>query len=101
MPRPGRLRGRGLLGAGLKKPARRGIDGVMARTSISEIEALYRARYRRFVRVATAILGDDERAVDAVQEGFAAALRERSRFRGEGPLEAWVWRIVVNAARRE
>jgi RNA polymerase sigma-70 factor (ECF subfamily) len=73
----------------------------MPRASVSDIETLYRARYRSFVRVATAILGDEERAVDAVQEGFATALRERSRFRGEGPLEAWIWRIVVNAARRE
>ena len=33
-----------------------------------------------------------------VQAGFAQALREQQSFRGEGPLEAWVWRIVVNAA---
>jgi len=73
----------------------------MARTSVAEIESLYRSRYDRFVRVATAILRDEERAVDAVQEGFASALRDRSRFRGDGPLEAWVWRIVVNAARKD
>ena len=73
----------------------------MARVSVSEIESLYRARYGRFVRVATAILRDEERAVEAVQEAFASALRDRTRFRGEGPLEAWVWRIVVNAARKE
>src|SRR5581483_1006215 len=36
---------------------------------------------------------------DAVQEAFAKALRKSRRFRGEGNLEAWVWRIVVNAAR--
>jgi RNA polymerase sigma-70 factor (ECF subfamily) len=34
-----------------------------------------------------------------VQEAFAKALRKRRRFRGDGNLEAWVWRIVVNAAR--
>jgi len=73
----------------------------MARVSVSEIESLYRARYGRFVRVATAILRDEERAVEAVLEAFASALRDRTRFRGEGPLEAWVWRIVVNAARKE
>jgi RNA polymerase sigma-70 factor (ECF subfamily) len=76
------------------------IMGRMARTSISELEALYRSRYERFVRVATAILRNEERAVEAVQEAFALALRDRGRFRGEGPLEAWVWRIVVNCARR-
>ena len=51
----------------------------MARAADSEIEALYRSGYGRFVRVATAILRDEERAVDAVQEAFAAALRDRSR----------------------
>lgn len=29
-----------------------------------------------------------------------AALRHRRRYRGDGTLEAWVWRIVVNEARR-
>ena len=26
-------------------------------------------------------------------------MRERASFRGEGSIEAWLWRIVVNAAR--
>jgi RNA polymerase sigma factor (sigma-70 family) len=48
--------------------------------------------------VATAILGDEASGHDAVQEGFAQALREQRSFRGDGPVEAWVWRVVVNAA---
>jgi len=63
-----------------------------------EIEALYRQRYRHFVRVATAIVGDEASGHDAVQDGFSHALGEQASFRGEGPLEAWVWRSVVNAA---
>ena len=63
-----------------------------------ELEAVYRHRYRQFLRVATAILGDEASGHDAVQEGFAQALREQSSFRGEAPLEGWVWRMVVNAA---
>ena len=63
-----------------------------------EIEAVYRRRYRDFLRVATAIVGDEPSGHDAVQEGFAQALREQRSFRREGPLEAWVWRLVVNAA---
>jgi RNA polymerase sigma-70 factor (ECF subfamily) len=66
---------------------------------IDELEALYRARLNEFTRAATAIAGDRELALDAVQEAFAKAVRKRRRFRGDGPLEAWVWRIVVNAAR--
>ena len=65
---------------------------------LREIEALYRARFGAFTRVANAIVGDRERALDAVQDGFADAIRSRRTFRGDGPLEAWVWRIVVNAA---
>ena len=66
---------------------------------VQELEALYRDRLTELTRVAAAIAGDEESGRDAVQEGFAKALRRRRRFRGEGNLEAWVWRIVVNAAR--
>ena len=48
--------------------------------------------------MATAITGTEDAGHDAVQEGFAAALRHRTDYRGDGPLEAWVWRAVVNAA---
>ena len=72
----------------------------MAGATKQELEALYVRRYSYFVRVATGILRDDDRGADAVQDAFAAALRRRRDFRGDGPLEAWVWRIVVNAARR-
>src|SRR5438874_6641641 len=68
---------------------------------LAEIEQVYRAEYRRFLRVAVAVLRDEERAVDAVQEAFATAVQKRSKFRREGPLEAWIWRMVVNAALRE
>jgi RNA polymerase sigma factor (sigma-70 family) len=74
----------------------------MARTGrvrSAEIEAIYRDRFPAFVLSATAILGDGEKALDAVQEGFARALHQRGSFRGDGALEGWVWRIVVNAAR--
>jgi RNA polymerase sigma-70 factor (ECF subfamily) len=73
----------------------------MADARLVQLEALYRREYGRFLRVAVAILRDEERAVDAVQEAFAAAIRKRSQFRGDGPLEAWVWRMVVNAALKE
>jgi DNA-directed RNA polymerase specialized sigma24 family protein len=66
---------------------------------LDELEALYRSRLPEFRRVATAIAGDRELGCDAVQEAFAAAVRKRRSFRGRGTLEAWVWRIVVNAAR--
>ena len=67
---------------------------------VSDLERLYRSHYREFLRVSIAVVGNEERAHDAVQDGFAAALRHRHSYRGEGPLEAWVWRAVVNAARK-
>ena len=60
---------------------------------------LYRERFDSFLRIAAAITGDLSSAHDAVQDGFVRALRSLASFRGEAPLEAWVWRIVVNAAR--
>ena len=65
-----------------------------------ELEELYRARFDHFVRVAAAICNDGDAGRDAVQAAFVSAVRERRSFRGEGPLEGWVWRIVVNEARR-
>jgi RNA polymerase sigma-70 factor (ECF subfamily) len=67
---------------------------------LAEIERLYVTRFDHFVRVARAVVGDRERALEAVQDGFADAIRGRGSFRGSGPFEAWVWRAVVNAARK-
>lgn len=69
--------------------------------SVAALEELYRSRYRAFLRVATAVTGSAETAADMVQEGFARALRHRHEFRGEGSLEAWVWRTVLNVARTD
>lgn len=69
--------------------------------SIEELERLYRTRYDVFERVAVSVTGDAERARDVVQDAFATAVRKRRAFRREGPLEAWVWRIVLNYARSD
>lgn len=63
------------------------------------IAGVYEARFHAFVAGAYAVVGEPEAARDVVQEAFARALRERRRFRGEGSLESWLWRIVVNVAR--
>jgi RNA polymerase sigma-70 factor (ECF subfamily) len=65
---------------------------------LKEIEAVYRSRFPYFVQVATAIVGERELALEAVQDAFAGVVRGRRGFRGDGPLEAWIWRAVVNAA---
>jgi RNA polymerase sigma-70 factor, ECF subfamily len=67
--------------------------------TVDEIAAVYHARLPELCSVAAAILENTEEGRDAVQEAFARALRRRASFRGDGPLEAWLWRIVVNTAR--
>ena len=66
---------------------------------IDDLEELYLTRRAQFCRVAAAIAGDRALGEDAVQDAFANAVRKRRSYRGRGSLEAWVWRIVVNAAR--
>lgn len=61
---------------------------------------MYRTRFAHFLRVATVVVGDSERALEAVQDAFADVIRSRKTFRGEGSLEAWIWRAVVNRARK-
>ena len=66
----------------------------------AEIESLYRGRFAAFALVARAVTGDREAALEAVQEGFVDALRSSAQYDGRGSLEAWVWRCVVNRARK-
>jgi len=66
--------------------------------TVEALESLYRADLPRFVRAAAAIAGDEATGRDAVQEAFVQAVRKRTSFKLEAPLEAWVWRIVINEA---
>ena len=62
------------------------------------IERLYRERYTRFRNGVATVTGGYDTAHDAVQEGFARALRARRQYSGRGSLEGWVWRIVLRTA---
>lgn len=77
------------------------MSDVREQASLAAIEELYERRHRHFLRVAYALLGDSDQAGDAVQEAFARALRSRSDFRGDGSLEAWVWRTLTNVCLKE
>jgi RNA polymerase sigma-70 factor (ECF subfamily) len=68
------------------------------RASVQALEELYRRRYRRFLRVAIAVVGSREAAADAVQDAFARALRARHELRSRDALEAWVWRSPTGRA---
>jgi RNA polymerase sigma-70 factor (ECF subfamily) len=62
------------------------------------LEQLYRDRYRNYRDIMASVVGSHDLAREVVQEAFARALREQRKFRGEGSLEAWVWKIALNVA---
>lgn len=64
----------------------------------SEIEEIYAKRYHAFCRMAWTVTGSVDAAHDAVQEGFARSLAHAAEFRHDGPLEGWVWRIILRVA---
>jgi len=66
---------------------------------LREVERIYRTRFAELQRVAAAISGSRQAAPDLVQEAFVRAVQRIDTFRGEGPLDGWVWRIVVNVAK--
>ena len=64
----------------------------------SDLEDLYRRRQGAFQVMLASVTGSVESARDVVQDAFARALQKQDGFRGEGSLEAWVWRIAFRIA---
>jgi RNA polymerase sigma-70 factor (ECF subfamily) len=64
----------------------------------SDLEELYRRRQGAFQLMLASVTGGVESARDVVQEAFAQALRDQAGYRGDGSLEAWVWRIALRLA---
>jgi RNA polymerase sigma-70 factor, ECF subfamily len=62
-------------------------------------EALMNAGLARTYRIATAILGSEPDARDAVQDTWLAAWRQLPSLVDPAKFDAWVDRIVVNACR--
>jgi RNA polymerase sigma-70 factor (ECF subfamily) len=80
----------------------KGFAGDLALMSMgrldSDLEELYRRRQGAFQVMLASATGDIESARDVVQEAFARALQKQDGFRGDGSLEAWVWRIAFRVA---
>jgi DNA-directed RNA polymerase specialized sigma24 family protein len=68
------------------------------RATAADLGRLYADRGGAFAGVAAGICG--EAAQDAVQDAFVRALTRVGTLRSRGALEAWVWKIVLNEARR-
>jgi RNA polymerase sigma-70 factor, ECF subfamily len=64
----------------------------------SDLEDLYRRRHGAFQVMLASVTGSVDSSRDVVREAFAQALRDQNRFRGDGSLEAWVWRIAFRIA---
>lgn len=65
---------------------------------LADFEAFYERTYAVAFRVAYGVVGERDLAEDVTQDAYVSAFRDRARFRGDGPVEAWLYRIVVNAA---
>lgn len=60
------------------------------------IESLYRTYGPVVLRRARMLLGDDQAALDAMQEVFVRALRSGSDFRSDASPMTWLYRITTN-----
>jgi RNA polymerase sigma factor (sigma-70 family) len=65
---------------------------------LADFGGFYERTYQAAFRTALGIVRHASLAADVTQEAYAAAYRHRDRFRGDVPAEAWLHRIVVNAA---
>jgi RNA polymerase sigma-70 factor, ECF subfamily len=61
---------------------------------------VYRERFAGFVRLARAVTGEEQAALDAVHDGFVRAVRYRNGLRSAESAPGWVCRIVLNEARK-
>jgi RNA polymerase sigma-70 factor (ECF subfamily) len=68
------------------------------RVQLEDFAGFYADTYPGAYRLALGIVGSPPAAEDIVQDAYAAAYRQRLRFRGDVPASAWLHRIVVNGA---
>ena len=68
------------------------------RFELADFGGFYERTYQVAFRTALGIVRQAALAADVTQEAYASAYRHRDRFRGQVPAEAWLHRIVVNAA---
>jgi RNA polymerase sigma-70 factor (ECF subfamily) len=61
-------------------------------------EALFRGEFGVAYRVAFRLLGNEQDALDAVQDGFLKAVRHLAEFDGRSGFRTWLMRVVSNAA---
>lgn len=75
------------------------INGVRENDVIA-CEALVRRHHRSLVRMARLYVSNDATAADVAQDTWLAALAGLDRFEGRASFRTWLYRILVNQARR-
>ncbi len=70
----------------------------MATSDLDDFDGFYSRTYPSAYRLALGITGSKSAAEDATQDAYLSAYRRRRSYRGDGPAEAWLRRIVANAA---
>ena len=68
---------------------------------LTSMDALVNRHHAAVFRLCLSILGDSDRAEDAVQETFIKALRALSGFRGDASFRTWLMTIARNEAMAE
>lgn len=74
--------------------------GKNGKIDTEDFESLYRKYAGGALRLATAILGDESSADDAVQEAFIRVYRSLKKFDANRNFKSWFDKILVNECRR-
>ena len=78
-------------------------DGDLAALSLAGGQAAFAALVRRHKeplhRLVARLIGDEEEALDLVQEAFVSAHRALGSYYASRPMRAWLSRIAINKAR--
>jgi len=72
---------------------------VIAEEPTDALAGLTRRDVDRAYRLAWAILGNEEEAMDATQDALTTAWQRRGSLRDRDKLEAWLGRILINKCR--
>jgi RNA polymerase sigma-70 factor (ECF subfamily) len=73
------------------------VEGCIKKDAIAQ-KHLYEKFVRKMMGVCLRYSDSTEEAEDVVQNGFISVFENISSFRGTGPLEGWIRRIMVNTA---
>lgn len=73
------------------------VEGCIKKDAIAQ-KHLYEKFVRKMMGVCLRYADSTEEAEDVVQNGFISVFENISSYRGTGPLEGWIRRIMVNTA---